>query len=539
MSSNNSLGSAVNAENKGHLGRIYDEAMAADPNRTALIDGASGEAVTYGELSDRIAAAGNALKDMDVGKGDRVALCFPNELTFIYAFFGAARIGAVPVPVNIKTTQEKISSVIRDSDATLIITSVDKEVLTDVRVAASAANDVKKVAVASSELPSINGAEVVSFTDKRAAARTSLEPTPVEDDDPAMQPYTSGSTGDPKGVVLTHAGCHWMISKIHEVHFLGEDERAIVAGPLYHKNAMVGAIKVMLAVGGSVVVMDGFDPQNVIEAVSNYGVTYFRGVPAMYKLLVDADDALAEYDVSSIQWAVSGSASLPQPLIENVQQTFGCEMGEAYGLTETGGPVTLSPRWGPRKLGSSGLALPGADIRIVDPDTNEELPPGEVGELVVSCPSNGQYYERPQKEAEAYFDHDGKKFLHTDDLARQDEQGYHYIIGRIDNMLIVGGENVYPAEVENLLQGHDAVTDVSVVGVPHEIKGEAPVAFAVADGVTERELKQYTLDRGPAYSHPRRVFLLEKLPLASTGKIDRDELERIAREKIGGEITRS
>lgn len=523
-----------------HLGRIHEKTAAENPDRVALIDGRSGDKVTYGEVADHIEAAGNALAQLGVEQGDRVALSFPNELTFVYAFFGAARLGAVPVPVNIQATSVKVRSVIADSDANVIVTSSAEDVVSETRMAAESIDTVDTVAVASTELPSMDDVEVVSFTALLNEAESTLEPAPVDRDDPAMQPYTSGSTGDPKGVVLTHGGCEWMITCIHRLHFLDHEDRAIVAGPLYHKNAMVGAIKPMLAIGGSVVVMEGFDSERVIEAIDRHDVTYLRGVPAMYKMLVNATEALSNHDVSTVNWAVSGSASLPNSLIEDVRDVFSCGMGEAYGLTETGGPITLSPRWGPRKLGSSGLALPGADTRIVDPETNEEIPSGETGELIISAPSNGSYYERPEKEDDAYFELDGRRFLHTDDLAYQDEQEYHYIVGRLDDMLIVGGENVYPAEVENLLQRHERVADVAVVSAPHEIKGEAPVAFVVAENVTEDELKQFTIDNGPAYAHPRRVFFEDELPLASTGKIDRDALEIAARERIdGGELRSS
>lgn len=523
-----------------HLGRIHEETAAEDPDRVALIDGASGDEVTYGEVADRIAAAGNALAELGVEQGDRVALSFPNELMFVYAFFGAARLGAVPVPVNIQATSAKIRSVIADSDASVIVMSSAEDVVSKTRMAAASIDTVDTVAVASTDTPAIDDVSVVSFTALLDEAEPTLEPASVGRDDPAMQPYTSGSTGDPKGVVLTHGGCEWMITCIHRLHFFDHEDRAIVAGPLYHKNAMVGAIKPMLAIGGSVVVMEGFDSERVIEAIDRHNVTYLRGVPAMYKMLVNATETLSNHDVSTVNWAVSGSASLPNSLIEDVRNVFSCEMGEAYGLTETGGPITLSPRWGPRKLGSSGLALPGADTRIVDPETNEEIPPGETGELIISAPSNGSYYKRPVKEDEAYFERDGRRFLHTDDLAYQDEQEYHYIVGRLDDMLIVGGENVYPAEVENLLQRHERVADVAVVSAPHEIKGEAPVAFVVAENVTEDELKQFAIDNGPAYAHPRRVFFEDELPLASTGKIDRDALEIAARERIdGGELRSS
>jgi long-chain acyl-CoA synthetase len=528
-----------------HLGRLHDAAAKETPDRTALVDGTTGDRVTYGEFAEHVAAAGNAVASLGVERGDRVALCFRNDMTFVYAFFGATRMGAVPVPVNIQTTREKLRSIIADCDAETVVTSPLRSVLDPVVGAVGATPAVGTLAVASPEpvdaVAAVEAApgdaDVISFTAAMADAEQTLDPAPVKPSDPAMQPYTSGSTGEPKGVVLTHGGCHWMVTCIHEVHFLDDDDRAIVAGPLYHKNAMVGAVKPMLAVGGSVVVMDGFDAPEVIAAVDEYDVTYLRGVPAMYKMLVGAEESLAAHDVTSVEWAVSGSASLPATLIEDVRETFGCDMGEAYGLTETGGPVTLSPRWGPRKVGSSGLALPGADVRIVNPDTDEKLPPGETGELIVACPSNGRYYRRPGTDAEAYAERDGRRYLHTDDLARMDEQDYVYIVGRLDDMLIVGGENVYPAEVENLLQRHDAIEDVAVVGAPHAVKGEAPVAFVVAEGVTEAELKQFTIDNGPPHAHPRRVFFESELPLAGTGKIERDLLEEWAVERIeGGEL---
>jgi acyl-CoA synthetase (AMP-forming)/AMP-acid ligase II len=523
-----------------HLGRLYEETADRHPDRVALIDGETDETVTYGGVADNVAAAGNALAGLGVERGDRVALCLRNEFAFVYAFFGAARLGAVPVPVNVQTTREKFRAIVADSGAEVVVAGTDDGVLGHVAAVAAAGESVETVAVATDDPGPIEGVETVSFAAAMAAADTDLEPAPVAPDDPAMQPYTSGSTGTPKGVVLTHGGCVWLVRCVSRLHFLDASDRAIVAGPLYHKNAMAGAVKPMLAVGGSVVVMDGFDPEAVIAAIARHGVTYLRGVPAMYKMLVGAESALAAHDVSSVEWAIAGSASLPETLVEDVRETFGCAMGEAYGLTETGGPVTLSPRWGPRKLGSSGLPFPGADIRIVDPETDEELTPGETGELVVSAPSNGSYYRRPEAEAEAFFGRDGRRFLHTDDLARMDEQGYVYIVGRLDDMLVVGGENVYPDEVEALLLEHPAASDAAVVGVPHAIKGVAPVAFVVADGVTEEELKRHTIRNGPAYAHPRRVFFLADLPLAGTGKTDYDALEREALERIpGGELQAS
>lgn len=514
---------------------LYDDATTLEPDRVALIEGETGREVTYGELSENVARAGNALAELGVAKGDRVALFFPNELAFLYAFFGAIGLGAVPVPVNIRLERSDLEHIVTDSDPEVVVTTASEETFEEVL---AVVDDVDTVAVASDDSAVLDRRDdLVSFTDAMAAASPKLSPVDVAAADPALQPYTSGTTSAPKGVVITHGGCNWNVKVVRQVQLFDEDDRAVVAAPLYHKNAMIGAIKPLLGAGGSVVIMDGFDAEAVIEAIDRYDVTFIRGVPAMFKMLVDETEALEAHDTSSIEWAVSGSATLSEALVEDFVDAFGAPLGEAYGLTEGGPLVTMSPRWGPRKIGSSGLALPGVETRVVDPDTGEEVATGEIGELLVSSPGVGSYHDRPEAQAEAFEQRDGKRFLHTQDLARKDDQEYHYIVGRVDDMLVVGGENVHPAKVEDRLQRHPAVTDAAVVSAPHAVKNEAPVAFVVAsEDVTEEELKEFAIDRGPAYAHPRRVFFVDSLPLAGTGKVDRDELRTRAREWIDGKL---
>ena len=221
--------------------------------------------------------------------------------------------------------------------------------------------------------------------------------------------------------------------------------------------------------------------------------------------------------------------------MERFEEVFEAPLVEMYGITE-GGPAALcNPRWGGlRKIGSAGIPYPGIETLILDPDTDDELPAGEPGELLISNPGLGSYYELPEKEAEAFEERDGRRFLRTEDIAYVDEDGYHYIVGRLDDMMIVGGENVYPAEVVNLLERHEAVDEVVVVAVPHAVKGEAPVAFVVAaDEVTEREIREFALENGPAYAHPRRVLFLEEFPLTGAGKVDRTALTADAADRIG------
>jgi acyl-CoA synthetase (AMP-forming)/AMP-acid ligase II len=294
-------------------------------------------------------------------------------------------------------------------------------------------------------------------------------------------------------------------------------------------------IKSALLGGGSAVVMPGFDAEAVIEAIETHGVTYLTGVPAIYRLLLRSD-ALDTHDVSSVRAGGCGSDAVPERLYDDFEAAFGAPLLEGYGLTEGGPMVTTSPRWGVRRRGSAGLALPGVDTRVVDPETREQLPPDEVGELVVASPGVAEFHDRPDLDSR-FEERDGKRFLLTGDLVRKDQDGFHFVVGRTDDMFVVGGENLYPVDVEDLLERHESVADAAVVAVPHEVKGKAPVAFVVAaDAVTETELQEFAAERGPRYAVPRRVLFWESLPLTSTEKVDRDALEREAREAVGGTL---
>ncbi len=354
---------------------------------------------------------------------------------------------------------------------------------------------------------------------------------------PAMQPYTSGSTGRPKGVVLTHGGIEWCTKAFVDHLSLDESDRGLVVTPLYHKNAMTGVVKPMLLCGGSVVVLREFDSEAAIEAIASHEVTYMTGVPAIYKRLVTAFDGHGKGEMSSLSWASCGSAAVPDSLVATFEQTFDADLLEVYGLTEGGPVVTHSPREGARKLGSAGTPLPDVDTRVVDPDTGDEVQANDTGELWVSNPGLGTYYERPEANAERFVSRDGRRFLRTGDLVRKDEEGYHYIVGRLDDMMVVGGENLYPADVENRLLKHDAVADVAVVSVPHREKGEVPVAFVVRDGpVSSDDLKTFALTTGPAFAYPRRIYFESHLELSGTGKVDVEALRERAITDIGEQL---
>jgi acyl-CoA synthetase (AMP-forming)/AMP-acid ligase II len=314
---------------------------------------------------------------------------------------------------------------------------------------------------------------------------------------------------------------------VRKCYLFDETEVALLAAPLFHKNAAM-TLKSMLLAAGSCVILPGFDPVAVLRAIDRFGVTYLSGVPAMYRMLLNETSELARCDVSSVRFASAGSAPVTVDLLEDFQRVFGAPITEGYGLTEGGPDVLLTPRWGINKLGSLGLPLPGCEVELRAPDGISHVPPGEVGELWVRNPGvTPGYHGLPGVTAERIRD----GWLATRDLMRSDADGYHYFMGRSDDLINVGGENVYPKEVEQLLLRHPAVRDVAVLGASDPVKGSVTVAFVVltrADAVTAEELTTYFHSVGPHYAYPRVIEFIDELPLAGTGKPDRARLQQRA-----------
>jgi long-chain acyl-CoA synthetase len=500
--------------NIDHLGYLIANALKLYPDREALIQ--EDLTLTYRRLDDRCNRVARGLIDRGVKPGQRVALMWPNDVRYVESMLGTMRAGAVAVPINVKLGDETISYVLENSDSVAVIVSPE--------LAARAGALTKHI-------PAIR---FMIGPDELQASDPDFNPPPYTPDDVCFQPYTSGSTGKPKGVLLSHRGQLWNSDTERKIHLIDETERALVAVPMYHKNAGM-TLKTHLIAGASIVVLPAFESSAVIAAIDKYRCTYIGGVPAMYRLLINDSESLAKHDVSSLRYATAGSADVPEDLLAEFERVFGAAIGEGYGLTE-GGPVTMTaPRWGIRKPGSIGPALPGCEVRLVDPDDpGREVAVGETGEMATRNPGVAiGYYKLPEVTAQKIRD----GWLYTGDLMRRDQDGYYYFVGRKDDMINVGGENVYPKEVEDILMQHPNVRDVAVVSIPHKVKGEAPVAFVVAhrpEETSEQEVREFFLARGPAYAHPRRVFFRETLPLSGTGKLDRRALEQQAREEAGG-----
>lgn len=503
-----------------NLGYLFDVPLALTPSAPAVLQGDT--TLTFAELDARCNRLANALRELGVAVGDRVALMFGNDFRFLESLFAPMRLGAVAVPLNTRMGDDALQYVIDDAEASVLI--------------ANAAMAGRALAIAA-RLPGVKhlivegapaGACALAYEPLLSASSPVLARRATDPDEICMQPYTSGSTGKPKGVLLAHGGQVWNSDVLRKSLLCDHTERALVAVPLFHKNAMAGAVKPFLIAGGSLVILTGFDPLEVIRAIERYRITYLTGVPAMYKMVLAEREALARHDVGSIRYAVCGSAEVPEELLAKFRQVFRAPIAESYGLTE-GGPVPLANnRWALKKRGSCGTEIPGCEVKLVD-ETGREVGVDEVGELITRNPGVAKgYWKLPEVTAQKLRD----GWLHSGDLLRRDADGYFYFVGRKDDMFNVAGENVYPKEVEDLLLRHPNLRDACVVPAPHPLKGVVPVAFVVErerGRTTEDEVKRFCLDHGAPYAHPRRVVFLEALPLGGTGKLDRNALKARAR----------
>ena len=503
-----------------NLGYFNRRAALDHGDRTAVIDlaGDRPREITHADLHGRMDRVAAILAEMGLNPGDRLLLAMGNRYEFIEAFFGAMRAGIVPIPLNIKLGAETVGFIIDDAacQAALIEPGCHPQIEQIVQ---------DKGLTRRMALSPAPGGWTDYETALAAAPDRAFTPPPIAPGQIAFLPYTSGSTGRPKGVQLSHAGMLWAIHLSQQYWPCDADDRTLVAGPLYHKNAMRVSIKPKLFVGASAVILPRFEPKTVLRALAEYGCTDTGGVPAMYRLMLAEEDLLASLRFPRLKTLEMGSAVVGADLIKAVEDAFGAPVEEAYGLTEGGGPLRqpVDGRAVPR--GSCGVVSPEVEVKLVD-ETGQEHP--ENGELWVRSPAVlTSYNNRPELNRERLTD----GWLHTNDLFRRDGDGFYYFMGRTDDQFTCGGENIQPKEVELLLVQHPAVIDAVVVPIDHDLKGLAPAALVTLRqdaAATEDHIKQFCLENGPAYAHPRRVLPVEALPVGGTGKVDR----KIAKETI-------
>ncbi len=524
------------AENFGYW---CDRAVRAHPDRVCLIDLSREPAreVRYAELDARMDAVAVLLTERGLAPGDRLAMAIGNRFEFVEIMYGAMRAGIVPVPLNTRQGARTLEYVVRDARCTAAI------------VEPSACPRAREVAMRAGIELRFSLGEAVGGWERYEECLESVDgpfdPILLAPDHPSFQPYTSGSTGRPKGVVLTHAGQLWWVRCLARYWPATPDDRALAAVPLYHKNAMAGAIKPMLQAGGSVVLLPDFEPRRFLETLAAYRCTSVGAVPAVFTLALQHTDLIGELDFGALTSVKIGSAPVQEELMTEVQDAFGVEVGESYGLTE-GGPVMIGPPLDGRPVprGSCGVAWPEGEVKLIDPAWDRESDIDEVasardGELWVRNPGvTAGYFNLPEVDAARLEN----GWLATGDLFHVDEAGFFYFRGRTDDMFNSGGENIYPKEVENLLLAHPDVADAAVVPIDYAVKGHVPVAMVLlrpAARVGPEDLKRFTLEHGPAYAHPRRVLIVDEMPLSGAGKVDRAEVRRALEARFAAELAAS
>ncbi len=499
---------------EGSLPRAFHETAVRDPGRTALTIG--GETVTHGDLDRLAAQVGGWIKSRGISPGERVVVCGGNSLEFVVGYLGVLRAGAVAVLAGPTLTGHELRHLVEDSGAACALAQ----------------------GPALEKLSSIfEDGLLVALEDETSSSEVSLrraisdgeplEPQDAAGDEKALLAYTSGTTGRPKGVPLSHANLLSSIRAAMGAWRWVPDDVLVHALPLSHQHGL-GGVHATLLSGSRAVVHEKFDPGTFCMTIESEGATVIFAVPAIYERLVDWE---GEADYSSLRLVVSGSAALSPALARRVSALLAQDVLERYGSTESGLSVS-NPYDGPRRPGSVGLPLPGTELSIVD-DEGRCLAPGEDGEIILRGPQVfSGYMDLPEATRESFFP---GGWFRTGDIGHVDAgDGYLTVTGRSKELIISGGLNVYPREVELVLEDHPTVENAAVVGVPSERWGEEVVAFVVTEGAVDAEaLAEHVREHLSAYKCPKRFIEIEEIPRNEVGKVPRDELVRVAEERAG------
>jgi long-chain acyl-CoA synthetase len=484
--------------------------LALDLTRTAQAYGQRpalrlGQVVlSYAELDDATARAAGLLRELGVGPGDRVGVMLPNVPYFAFAYYGVLRAGAVVVPMNVLLKQREVAFHLGDSQAKLVF----------------AWHEFAEPAQRGADEAGADCVIVAPAEFERLLARTqpATEVVDRQGDDTAVILYTSGTTGTPKGAELTHSNLQSNVEVVVGMLSIGTDDVILGALPLFHAFGQTCGLNTAISSGACLALVPRFDAGRVLETIERERVTVFEAVPTMYVGLLH-HSGRERFDVSALRLCVSGGAALPVEVLHGFEAAFECVVLEGYGLSETSPVASFSQADRERKPGSIGTPVKGVEMKVVGEDRNE-VASGEVGEIAIRGPNVMKgYWRRPDATAEA-IDADG--WFYTGDMARVDEDGYFFIVDRKKDMIIRGGYNIYPREIEEVFYEHPAVLEAAVIGVPHAELGEEVVAAVTLKPnahVTAEALRDYVKGQVAAYKYPRQVWFADELPKGPTGKI--------------------
>ncbi|WP_211240667.1 type I polyketide synthase [Hamadaea tsunoensis] len=485
-------------------------------------------AVTYAQLEARTRRLAGHLAGHRLQPGDRAAICLGNRVEMVESYHAIVRAGGVGVPINPRLTAGEIAYMLDDSDARFVLT--DEAHLELFRALAAERPHLTLVIVGGA--PREAGAKTGDGTLDFERLATTEPPVPARDDlgldDVAWMLYTSGTTGKPKGVLSTQRNCLWSVAACYvPIPGLSADDRVVWPLPLFHSLAHIVCVLGVTAVGATARIVDGFSAEDILAAVREEDATFLAGVPTMYHYLVQAARE-TEFAAPALRMCLVGGAITTAALRRSFEEAFGAPLLDAYGSTETCGSITINWPTGARVEGSCGLPVPGLGVRVVDPETGQDVADGAEGEVWVRGPSvMAGYHNQPEATVVAL----AGGWYHTGDLARRDEAGYFRITGRIKELIIRGGENIHPGEVEEVLRSVPGVADVAVVGKPHDILGEVVVAFLVpaaedtgSGGFDAEALLAACRERLAPFKVPEELYEIDRIPRTASGKITRHVL---------------
>ena len=497
----------------GELSRKYPETPAIIYHK---------EVLTYEQLWRNILGFASGLKKLGLPEGGRVLVMLANCPEFVISYYGIIAAGGIIVPVNPIYTATEVGIIMDDANPFAVVTNEKLEPLIESAITSNHLSSRPTILI---RAEATGGANLYAFNDLVKTQMNKGLDVAQSDDRVIQFLYTSGTTGLPKGAMLTHENLYSNTKTFAEMTEMSSKDCALLCAPAYHAAAQTCVMNNALYAGATLVIHDGWQgAETVLRSFQDDKITFFFGPPTMYTFIVNSS-AVKEYDCSSLRVAFTGAASLPAEIFRRFKEIFGFEIMEGYGLSETSPVVTTNPLRGTKKSASIGIEFPGVKVKIFNPD-DQEVPDGEIGEIVVQGPNVMKgYYNRPEETAHAMRN----GWFHTGDLAFMDEDGYVFIVDRIKDLIIRGGMNIYPREVEEMLYTHPAIMESAVIGVPDDVMGEEVKAYIVLkDGMTatDLEVKEFCLTRLAKYKAPKYIEFVPALPKTTTGKILKRELRK-------------
>ncbi len=486
------------------------------------------QATAYSELDEAVTKFAAGLYKLGISKGDHIALLLGNSPQFIIGMYGALRAGATVIPINPIYSQDEMSYILNNADVKVVVAlnslvplleKIDSE-LTSVKhyiVCETEANDKKLESRTLAISP-----KITAFTQLITEGDLLFQGPELDENDTAIILYTSGTTGKPKGAMLSHKNLFANARDISAYLKMTEEDYVVTTLPMFHVFSLTVVLNAPLMCGGTLLIVPQFSPKEIFGVIKKYEATIFAGVPTMYNFLYQSQEGTAE-DVKSVKRWVSGGSAMPVALLQSFQKRFNALISEGYGLSEASPVTCFNPLDRPAKPGSIGVSIQNVENKVVN-EHGVEVPAGEVGELIVKGPNVMKgYYNMPEESAAVLKD----GWLYTGDLARMDDEGYFYIVDRKKELIIVGGYNVYPREVEEVLFAHSNVVEAAAIGVPDPDQGEVVHCFVVKKdkSLTESELKAYCSVHLAKYKVPAQIKFVDELLKNTTGKVLRRALK--------------